>query len=348
MQVSRMTTPPPSRFRTLRIAAPLIIVLVLAAGWTAVWIYAAGRADAVIAAWIDREARDGRTYSCAQRSLGGYPFRIELRCAEPAADLTDSGRRVTLKARQLTAVAQVYQPDLVIAEVTGPMTIAGLPGDPEEYTAEWTLLQASLRGRPHNPQRISIVVDRPRMQRAGAPVANAERFEFHARRRPGSDEPLFDIAGRVVNGGVQGFAAWMSAPFNAELAAVLHGLKDFSAKPLSRRLREWQAAGGRLELANARLQQGQALAVAKGSLGLNADGRLDGTVTVTMAGFDQLVSAILGAENRGRAQTGLLAGLSLLGRAELEGRRAIAMPLSFRDGRVFFGPVPIARTVPLF
>ena len=37
-------------------------------------------------------------------------------------------------------------------------------------------------------------------------------------------------------------------PVDAEIAAVLRGLNDFSAKPLSQRLRELQAADGRLEI----------------------------------------------------------------------------------------------------
>ena len=42
--------------------------------------------------------------------------------------------------------------------------------------------------------------------------------------------------------------------------AVLHGMKDFAAKPLPIRLRDWQAAGGRLEIQSARLAQGETLA----------------------------------------------------------------------------------------
>ena len=40
--------------------APLALVLVLAAAWTAGWFYAAQRAYDVVSAWLDREARLGR------------------------------------------------------------------------------------------------------------------------------------------------------------------------------------------------------------------------------------------------------------------------------------------------
>jgi hypothetical protein len=237
----------------------------------------------------------------------------------------------------------------VIAEITGPMSIAGLPADEAQYTADWKLLQASLRGRPRAPQRLSLAADKPTIQRAGAPLARAEHLELHVRRRESSEpgKPLFDLGARVTAGTIEGAAPWLSAPLDMEAAAILHGLDDFSAKPLAQRLREWQAADGRLEIAGVRLQQGEALAVAKGSLSLDAEGRPSGSLNVTMAGFDRIVKAALGGEGGGRVQ-GLWAGLAMLSRAELEGRRAVALPLTIRDGRVLLGPIPIAQLHPLF
>ena len=47
-------------------------------------------------------------------------------------------------------------------------------------------------------------------------------------------------------------------------------MKDFTPKPMPARLREWQAAGGRLEVQSARLAQGETLANATGTLALTA------------------------------------------------------------------------------
>src|SRR5439155_22519914 len=59
--------------------APFLVVVVLAAGWSALWFYAAGRAEADLAAWRESERQAGRTQHCASQSIGGYPFRIEFR-----------------------------------------------------------------------------------------------------------------------------------------------------------------------------------------------------------------------------------------------------------------------------
>ena len=336
------------RPRRLWLYAPLLLVILLAGAWTGVWFYAAQRAETLIAAWIEREASNGRTYACASRKVGGYPFRIEVRCAEPTVTLREGGETVVLKARELLAVAQIYQPDLVIAEASGPMTVATGAGQPL-YVAEWKLLQASLRGRPRAPERVSLVVDSPKLNAAaGEAVARAERLEAHARRSPGADagNPAFDLTVQTTKGSVSIFPALADKPFDAEALAVLHGVKDFAAKPMPERLREWQAAGGRLELKSARFKQGEALAVAKGEVGLSAEGRLDGSIALTLAGLDHVANMLLGQGGTGRM--GLLAGLSMLGRTELEGRRAVSLPLHFRDGRVFFGPIPVGRLEALY
>ncbi|HYY38220.1 MAG TPA: DUF2125 domain-containing protein, partial [Xanthobacteraceae bacterium] len=56
--------------------APFLVVVV-AAGWSALWFYVAGRAEADLAAWRANERQAGRTQHCASQSIGGYPFRIE-------------------------------------------------------------------------------------------------------------------------------------------------------------------------------------------------------------------------------------------------------------------------------
>lgn len=324
---------------------PVAVLLLLALAWTGGWFYAARRADGVITAWLAREAAEGRTYDCSERTLGGYPFRIELRCREPSATLRFDDGPVVVKARELTAVSQIYQPDLVIAEVTGPLNVAG-PAGREQYVADWKLLQLSARGRPDAPERVSIVVDAPKVDGPAArPVGRAQRLEFHLRKSPdAADGAAFDLALRAAGATLADVPSLGEKPLDAEALAVLKGPADFSAKPLRTRLRAWQAAGGRLELKSARLAQADSLAVATGAVGLTPDGRLDGAINVTLAGLDRVATALLGGGSTGRGSAGLLAGLALLGRAELEGRPAIAVPLRFRDGRVFFGPIPIADT----
>lgn len=329
---------------------PLALLLAAAAAWSGLWFYAAQRAETTVAAWIEREGKAGRVYACASRAVSGFPFRIEMRCRQPSAELRVRSEPVTLQAQELLAVAQIYQPDLVIAEVSGPLTIrAGANGD---YVADWTLLQASLRGFPRMPERLSLVFAEPRLRLLAAPpeasIAAAKRAELHLRQAPAAtgSAPALELVARLATAVLGGVPALAQRPFDAEATGVLRGFADLSARPLQEQLREWQAAGGRFELSGARLQQGDAIAVGRGELGLTVQGRLDGTIQLTMAGLDQVVAALFGGQ--GRTQAGLLAGLTLLSRAELEGKRALAVPLRFRDGNALLGPLPIGQIGPLF
>jgi hypothetical protein len=151
-------------------------------------------------------------------------------------------------------------------------------------------------------------------------------------------------------------------------------LRDFSPKPWSVRFREMQAAGGRIDITQARVQQGDILAVGGGSLSLNENGRLEGQLRVTVAGLDQFLAAMgiqqrvqaspgmdklvgaldrlapgLGDVARQQAGANISLGINMLGeQTTLEGKRAVALPLRFSDGAVFLGPIPIGNTPALF
>jgi hypothetical protein len=84
----------------------------------------------------------------------------------------------------------------------------------------------------------------------------------------------------------------LAEPFDLDARALLSGLKDFSPKPWPERFREIQAAGGRVDLIQSRLAQGDLVATATGSLGLSASGRLDGELQMTVAGIEKVIPAL--------------------------------------------------------
>ena len=57
-----------------------VLLLIAAAGWSAFWFYAASQVDVAADAWRAQEAKSGRVYDCAKRSVAGFPFRLEVRC----------------------------------------------------------------------------------------------------------------------------------------------------------------------------------------------------------------------------------------------------------------------------
>lgn len=360
---------------------PLGAFALIAAGWCAFWFYAAAKAEETIAGWLDREAKLGRVYTCGSRTIGGFPFRIEVRCDNAAANLTSPQPPLSLTLQDVLIAAQIYQPTLLISEFSGPLTLSG-PGQPETVV-NWTLARTSVRGLPRTPERISISLDGAMIERVTAlgteRLFTSEHVEAHTRLASGTlaDHPVFDLALRCAATTAPGLHPFAAQPIDADIDATLRGLKDIGPKPLTEQLREIQESGGRIEIKSARVKQGEWLAVGAGSLGLTPDGMLDGELRLTVAGLDKLLQAFgveymarpgagsarlnsafsaldrlapgLGTVAREHAGAGLAAGFALLGEpAELEGQRAVHLPLRFDRGMAFLGPVPIGQTKALF
>ena len=369
-----------SRRRTgLRYTILLFIVLALVAGWTGFWKFAAGKAQETIEGWRAREAKAGRIYNCGSQTVGGYPFRIEVNCERASALFRSNQPPVELKASSLVVLAQVYQPSLLISEYHGPLTI-GEPGKLPDIVADWKLAQSSVRGTPAAPSRASLVFEQPAVDRMNGgdrqSVLRAKHFEIHGRMVEGSaaDKPVIEIALQLDQASAPTLHPAAAQPIDANVTGVLRGLNDFSPKPWSVRFREMQAAGGRIDITQARVQQGEILAVGGGSLSINGNGRLEGQLRVTMAGLDQFLAAIgaqqrvqssssmdklvgaldrlapgLGDVARQQAGANIALGINMLGeQTTLEGKRAVTLPLRFTDGSVFLGPIPIGNTPALF
>ena len=90
--------------RPWRILLPLALVVALALGWSAFWLYAQARARTALTAWTKHEAAAGRILSCGTQDFGGFPFRFELTCGMPELALTRA--HVSFKARDLHAAVQ--------------------------------------------------------------------------------------------------------------------------------------------------------------------------------------------------------------------------------------------------
>jgi hypothetical protein len=277
-----------------------ILLVVAALGWSAFWFYSASQVDSASDAWRAREAKSGRVYDCAKRSVAGFPFRLEVRCDGVSVSLssqTATQAPVTAKLGEILVVAQVYDPKLLIAEFTAPATIYDR-GEQPSMTVNWRTARSSVVGLPGVPQRASIVFDDASIDRLNgavqAPLARAKHIELHARLAEGSalDRPVIETVLKIERGSMQELHPLLAEPFDADARTLLSGLKDFSPKPWPQRFREIQAAGGHVEIVQSRIQQGDLVAVAAGTLGLSAQGRLDGELQMTVAGIEKVIPAL--------------------------------------------------------
>lgn len=381
------------RRRLWPIFVPSGLFLLLAVAWSGFWFYAASHVDEKFEEWRTREAKSGRVYECANRSVAGFPFRMEVNCESPVVTLTSQTAdqmQLTARLKDILVIAQVYDPTRIIAEFTGPADVSNR-GETPSFVANWTTGRASAVGVP-TPQRVSLVFDDPALDRiSGAvqtPLLRAKHLELHTRLLEGSlsNNPVVETAFQLTAGSLQGLHPVLTEPFDADIRTMLRGLKDFAPKPWPERFREIQAAGGRLDFTQSRVQQGETITVAAGSLGITPSGYLDGELTMTVVGLERIVSLFgidkllaeggsqsaiapgvsgqdvnkvigaldrmipgLGNIARKNANAGVVAGINMLGQAAtLEGKPARAFPLRFTEGAISIGPLKFAQTPPLF
>lgn len=371
-------SPSPRRRRPWLVALPLAIFVLLALAWTGFWMYAAHRAEIEIARWREREAEHGRVVACARQEIGGYPFRLETHCADVSIAVRNWQPPLAMTVTDALVTVQVYDPTLVIGRFTGPLRVseAGRPS----FVADWTLARTSFRGRPSAPQQLDIALDNVTVAQSDGDqrttLGNAEHLELHGRVASGSatDHPVIDLGLRLTRGTAPALPA-LAQPTDGVASATVYGLENLSPKPWRELLRALAEAGGRVELTEARLTQGEIAATGTGTLMVRPNGRLDGQIRLTVAGLDRLV-ALLGLDQavaqylaqrsgggtigkltsgldrlmRGQSGAALAAvGISMLGeQTQLDGRRAVALPLRFTDGAVFLGPIAVGMIQPLF
>jgi hypothetical protein len=361
---------------------PLLLMVAIVAGaalWSGLWYHGAGVAARTIEGWKAREAQSGRVYSCAMQEIGGFPFGIHFRCADAAAELTSTRPPVAVKGKALLVSASVLQPTVLRSEIVGPVTVAD-PGQPPHLAANWRHAQVHVRGLPTSPEQVAIAVEEPVVDIVpGQNVFKAGRVDITGRLLSGTvlANPVIEAVLKLAAASAPYWHSAAAAPTDADITFVLRGLKDFAPKPWPVRFRELQAADGRIEVSRARVQQGETIAVADGALGLSPSGRLDGQLRLTVANLDKILPALgldrllaqqsqpnrlneaigaldrlvpgLGNVARQNAGPAIVAGINLMGQpTELEGRRAVTLPLRFNNGAVSLGVLPVGHVPPLF
>jgi hypothetical protein len=370
-----------------RIFVTLAIIVALGVGWCWLWYYAAAIANRALTGWVEREAASGRIYSCGAQSTGGFPFSIKTRCIQAAATINSYQPPFDVTATDITFTAHVYRPNLLIGDITGPVTLTE-PGREASFVAKWSNARISLLGLPPDPERVTIDFGKPRFDRfAGASpekLFDAESAELDGRIIQGSarNNPVIELVFRFAAATAPTLHPLFADPVKGDIDVVLRGLKDFGPKLWPDRFREIQAAGGGVEIKAFRLERADAIVVGTGTLTVNARGTLDGTIRVAVAGVENIVplmgvdqvigqsiGKLTGSSNqpasgldaldrllpglsgvvRESANASLIESIKKMGEpTEIDKKPAVVLPLLVNDGVISVGPIPVAQLPPLF
>lgn len=331
---------------------PFILLLVLTLLWSAGWFWIRDRAGSEMDAWLGREAAAGRNWTCADRRILGFPFRLELQCASLSLARADGGFRVG----QTSAVLQVYQPRHVLLQASGPFHAeqGDLAGD-----VDWKSLQASFHGASDGFVRGSVVVDAPKGRVTGAdPGAidfSTEHLELHARPTPArfASEGAVDVSLRLSRGVFPQLDPLVgnTDPADVALDSTITRATVLRTGQVARELENWRQAGGRLEVAALSVVKGERRLQAKGEVGLDAAHRPDGQFELRAAGLEGIIGQVMGQKlgaERG-ALIGNLVGQLLGGLQRREPQTAgdgvAEVPAVAKTGQSPLKPMPSLKLI---
>ncbi len=321
----------PQAVSRLGLYLPTGLLLLFAFGWSGFWFFASNKADEALSTWIATEKTNGRTWECAGKEIGGFPFRIELQCA--SIKFSSTQMKVDLGA--FHAATQIYSPKLILADVSGPLQInsAGV-----QNIFSWTNMRVSLRFNGALERFSMNIADLKAGEVADNALASAKMMELHLRTDTGrpSEDKAIDVVMNVSDLRAPGLDILVG---NMDVATI--NLTGTITQALGLHVGNWQAGlehwraqNGQIFFENARLAKGPFSIEGKGALGLDQTHRIEGELMVGARGVGPIVSRFISGN---AAQ---LAG-ALLVRKD---GSAVELPLRMRDGRVSFGPI---RTGPI-
>ena len=307
---------------------------IVAAGllWTGGWYFFAARIEDHLPSTLAQIVGPDARAECANADVRGYPFRIGLFCE--ALSYTNAAEGITTTAGAFRSAAQIYNPQHAVAEVDGPLVLdaSGLM-----LRADWQLLQASVQAVSDGLDRGSIDARNTSFDIDGTGLTQrlalqADRITAHARRN-GADldvaaygENLHNTLVTGLNAKAFAFEATLSGksdmlrvpftPLHGPFAAVLHRVAI-----------EFDATSS-LELA--------------GPVQVGADGRLSGTLELTISNVQQLPDLVAGF-NPESADMIRRFGPMIAALDTRPGDDATTLPLTISNGQVSLGIIPLGE-----
>jgi len=329
---------------------PFVLLLLIAVAWSVAWFVIRGRAAGALDGWLAAEARAGRQWTCQDRTIAGYPFRIEIVCG--ALGLKQGP--VTASFGRVEAVAQVYQPRLVIAEIQGPLNVTD---GTVTVQGSWDLLQSSVNLGQSGLQRLSVVAEAPKVTVAGLPAGalatSGRHLELHVRPNPSrSGEKAYDAALSVKQANVPLLDALVGGaePTDLDSDFTITQAEGFRGRPVAQELERWRSAGGKLDILMLSLAKGPRRVEAKGELRLDETHRPEGQLSLAAAGLDGLLDKVMGRRNGALLSALLGQGGAPSGQPGARPVLSPLPPIRLENGRLAFGPfvVPNVALPPVY
>lgn len=320
----------------------IVVVLVAATAWAAYWVVGATASQKATVGWLDARRAEGWQVEYSDLKVRGFPNRFDTTITD--IQLTDPETGVSWSAPFFQIFSLSYQPNHLIAAWPNSQNLA-TPF--QKIDIKTNAMTASIKVMPNSKLELvnaTLVVEGAAVSSSEGWSAGADNINF-AIRQTADKEMTYDIAAqadtllpsqalrKVLDAGgnlpdaIEGFS------FDSEIGF---------ARPLDIRVIEQNRPDiTSLSIKDARGSWGELHLRAKGDLAVDTTGHPNGEVAIKAQNWREMLNL---AVNAGAmpAEAARAAELGLGFLATLSGaENSLDAPLSFSDGRIFLGPIPI-------
>ncbi len=331
--------PPPRKPSRLGLYAPFALLLVAIVGWSGFWLWARGQAVRRMDAAVADLKQAGYTLAWKDRTLGGYPFRMDVTLNEFSAR-EPSGWAI--EAPRLESEAFMHALGHWLIAAPQGLTFVRPVGGPVAVKGD--LIRASLTHLDKRPPSFSLEGVKLTFEpQAGADpfaLSAADRVEFHLRAGPDDEGGVF---AEVRNGKAQfsGLFARIAGdrPVTMTWNSTLSKMSSFQGRTWPDAVRHWAAAGGQMTVRSAGITAGDAvIGVRAGKLSVGSDGRLAGGLDVTLRHAPRALGILgeAGVIPQPNAEAAVAVAQARQGGGDVAQAR-----LTFQAGQTTLGPVAI-------
>lgn len=332
-------TDPGRKPRRLGLILPFVLAALLIIGWSAGWLWLRTQAERGMDAQVEQMRASGYEISWKQRTIGGFPFRLNVSLTE-ARIREPSGW--ALAAPRLEAQAPVYSLGNWIAAAPEGLTFTRPNGGPVEMKGR--LIRASIGELSDSPPSFSFegrgLTFTPGAGAQPFALSAAELVELHLRAMP-EDQGVVRFRVDQGKARLSGLFARIAGekPVSMIFEGVMSEASSFRGRDWASAVRAWVDAGGQMSVRQGGVTAGEALIGAQsGTLTVGSDGRLRGTLD---ASLQQAPRALEAMGETGVIPQDAAQAASIVAQARAVGGDLARATLNFQAGQTTLGPVAI-------
>jgi len=338
-------------FRTRsKLSTGAAVIAVIVALYSAGWLYLAHRVGGAVDDFIEREHGQGVNLIVLNRTIEGFPWRIEVRLSgiaanglprEPAGHLTVPTATAWARPWRLGAWRFALLDGATIEAPQGHVRFGLLGGHAGPVLGP---------GATPGGELADVHLDDLEVGN-GDRLVKIARTGFVLRLPPvlpqAHEEPLFSLSLQTRKLTLPSAVAPLGQEIDhLQMDATWRG--PVPSGKLVDALAAWRDGGGTIELQSIDLGWGPLSATADGTLALDKDMQPLGAFSARIMGYDAILDALIasGAIPQNQASVARL-GLSMMTQRGADGTPQLKTPVTIQDGGVFMGPARLAKLAKL-